>query len=216
MRLFNRRKWNIVLDSVFLFEDFVSQKADSENSNERNQPETGCQDEIPKGRIHEAQKDKKAHDPCNRLYPEIIFSATRHILSLFRKQELGRKQRCEIILARRRISPSCVIFLPKFFGCCGSSRFLFSHAWVTAFALVQRTRLHSHERGDPASCSLASIIEAFQSAPRSHERGDCGPPFRLSRKHFLSPFRQPANPSRKHMFCFVKERWKISIIIAIS
>jgi len=46
-------------------------------------------------------------------------------------------------------------------------------------------------------------------------RSDCGPPIRLSHRHFLAPFREPANNSRSHRFRFVKEQWKMPVFFGV-
>ena len=70
--------------------------------------------------------------------------------------------------------------------------------------------------GRPGMVWIYTTLDVFQSAPRARARGDCGPPSRLSRKHFLAPFRQPANPSRTLTFRYVKERWKMPAIIVVA
>jgi hypothetical protein len=48
----------------------------------------------------------------------------------------------------------------------------------------------------------------FQSAPRSRERGDCGPSNRLNRKAFLPAFREAGHPLMFLSHFVVKERSK--------
>ena len=71
-------------------------------------------------------------------------------------------------------------------------------------------------RIEVASVRSLLVLNRPQSAPRPRGRGDCGAVFRLSRRDFLHPFRQPANSCHTLGSLIVKERLQISLSSALT